>query len=248
MPFRNGATFAGATLLLVLTAAAAGAQNGSLGDDGNTPGIGDHIRVAVNAPSFVSARGLYANYQTGLGGWVNMESWNGGRGGLHMAFGVAGGASHMSLDQAQFLRTFAPIEGGTATSASGGAWLYELEATFRFLLPSYVVTPTAVASVGFFDFNPSKVHYQGGANGGGTAQPVSGSGPLLSGGLTLDRAITDRTAIYAEGTGSFGYDSRTGYGYGLVTGKSCSASTCGTLDHQKWITYVQLRGGLRLSM
>jgi hypothetical protein len=246
MPLRNGAALCGATLLLVLSASAARAQ-GPMDAGANTPGVGDYVRLAATAPSFVSARGLYSNYQTGLGAWANMESWNGGRGGLRVAVGFAGGASHMALDQAQFIRTFKPFEGGTATSASGGAWLYQLEATFRFLLPTYVVTPTALLGVGFFDFNPSKVTYKG-TNGSGTAQPLSGSGPMLTGGAALDRAITGRAAIYAEGAATFGYDSRTGYGNGLVTGRSCNATTCGTLDHQKWITLLQLRGGLRLTL
>lgn len=247
MPLRTGSVLRGATLMLVLSSAVAVAQSGSMDSGANTLGFGDYIRVAAAAPAFVSAKGLYANYQTGLGGWVNMESWNGGRGGSHVAVGVAGGASHMALDQAQFVRTFTPFAGGTATSASGSAWLYELEATFRFLLPTYVVTPTAFGGVGFFDFSPSKVRYQA-TTGSGTAQPLSGSGPVLTGGATLDRMIAGRVAVYGEGAMSFGYDSRTGYGYGLITGQTCTASNCGALNHQKWISILQLRGGLRLTM
>jgi len=244
MPLRNASALPVAALLLVLSAAAAQAQSGA---SGNTLGFGDDIRVSGQATSFLFAKGLYSNYQVGYGGAFSMESWNGGRGSVKLAAGFGGGVSRLSLNESQFLSTFQPLGGGTATGASGSAWLYELGATLRMLLPNYFVTPTIVAGIGFFDFAPGKVNYQS-SSGNGTARPLSGSGPELNGGLALDRAITDRAAIFGEASVGLGYDSRTSYGGGLITVRSCSATTCGTLDHQKWVTLGHIRGGLRFTM
>lgn len=244
MPLRNAPALSCITLALALSASAARAQSGA---DANTLGFGDDMRLSATASSFLFAKGLYANYQVGYGGAFSMESWNGGRGSAKMAAGFGATVTRMGLNQTQFLSTFKPLTGGTPTSASGSGWLYELGANLRVLLPGYFLTPTFVAGLGFFDFAPGKVTYQS-TTGGGTARPLSGSGPELTGGAALDRAITARTAIFGEGSIALGYDSRTGYGGGIITVQSCNATTCGTLDHQKWVTMGHVRGGVRITM
>lgn len=234
-------------LALALSVSPARAQAGASGAGANVLGFGDDVRLSATATSFLFAKGLYANYEVGYGGAFNMESWNGGRGSVKLAAGFGGGVTRMGLDERQFLSTFTPLTGGTATSASGSAWLYELGATLRVLLPNYIVTPTITSGIGFFDFAPGKVAYKS-STGDGTARPLSGSGPEINAGAALDRAITQRTAIFGEGGLSLGYDSRTGYGGGIITVRSCSATTCGTLDHQKWVTFGHARGGVRITM
>jgi len=170
---------------------------------------GDYLRVSGGLTSPVNPQGSFGNWKSGTGLAVGWETWQaGGSQGVGiLGLVVSAGYSLLPLDESDFTRTFTPLNGGTATSASASkGGLFELATGLRLRIPAQVVIPTINFSIGFIHWSPGKISYTA-ASGNGTVKQQNRTGAELSIGAGLQRHVVDRVFVFADAAYVYGLTS-----------------------------------------
>jgi hypothetical protein len=232
-------------LMLSSMAVVAHAQGGEPTDP-RAAGLtsGDYIRVGGGIVTPVNAQGSFRDWNSGPGINVTWENWQPGSGGVGIVgYGLGVDYARLPLNEANFLSSFTPATGGTATSASGSAaQFFVVSTSLRVRIPMEYVVPSITIGLGFLNYRPSSVDYKS-STGNGTAKQESRSGGELSISGALDRQIIDRFAIFGEAQYLYGFTSLGRYA--ATPGGNCAANGCDVLKNTAVAT---LRGGLRVRL
>lgn len=235
-------------MAVAAAAVAAGSRLGAQASENRTGGLtsGDYIRVSGGVVSPINAAGSLKDWKAGPGISAGYEGWGFGDQGVGfesggpmgtVGFGLNVSYALLPLNEAQFVRDFTPLSGGTTTGASASrAGVFELASSLRFRIPAPYVMPTINVGAGFINWSPATVHYTS-TTGNGDAKYAHRTGADLSIGAGLQRQIYQRYSIYVEASYVFGYTA-----YGQFAGGG--GTLCTGCDPLKNTTVTTVRGGL----
>jgi hypothetical protein len=201
---------------------------------------GDYIRISGGVSTPVNPQGSLKDWSSGTAFNLGWENWqNGGTGVGRVGIAINLSYSLLPLDERQFLSDFTPISGVRPTSATASsAGVLELATNFRFRIPTPLIMPTINVGLGFMNWRPETIDFDG-PTGHGQAKQRHRSGAELTIGGGLERNIFDRYGLFGEVNYAYGF---TSIGQGSATpGGLCATGNCDILKNTSIAT---LRGGL----
>jgi hypothetical protein len=206
----------------------------------NTYFGGDNVRVIAGRST---PRSGMHNWEPGLLLGLGWESWDPGRGGAPslIAAGIAGSYSALPFARSTFIADFEAATGKRVTTASASdATLADLMVTLRVRGPAFLVMPSLVIGVGYYDFRPSTIAFQA-TDTSGSARSRGKNGPAANIGIALDGPFIGRTGLFAEAVYAYGWSSDSYLGQSANS--RCSGNVCDTF---KSTQTAMLRGGVRV--
>src|SRR4029079_8313054 len=106
--------------------------------------------------------------------------------------------SVLPLDEKQFLSDFTPISGVRPTSATASsAGVFELATNLRFRIPTPFIMPTINLGIGFMNWRPATIDFDG-PTGHGQAKQRHPSGAGITIGRALERDSSERCGLLGE--------------------------------------------------
>jgi hypothetical protein len=202
---------------------------------------GDYLRLSAGASVPVNPQGSLKDWSSGTVFNVGWENWQSGGSTGVGRLGVALNLSYsvLPLDEKQFLSDFTPISGVRPTSATASsAGVFELATNLRFRIPTPFIMPTINLGIGFMNWRPATIDFDG-PTGHGQAKQRHRSGAELTIGGGLERNIFDRYGLFGEAAYAYGF---TSIGQGAATpGGLCATGNCDILKNTSIATF---RGGL----
>ena len=203
---------------------------------------GDNVRVTAGRA--IPHAGLH-NWESGLQLGVAWESWSGGGSDGLPRVGAGLSLTYSSLPFARetFVTDFQTSTGKTVTEASASnASLADLMLTLRLRGPTFLVMPSLLIGVGYYDFRPSTISFRA-TDSTGTARTRGKNGPSASIGVGLDGPVIGRTALFAEAVWAYGWSSDNYLSQSA--GSRCTGNVCDTF---KSTQAAMLRGGVRVRL